>query len=627
MAPPDGSRKPRAGPRRRGEYPDVKNTPVQDTAENRPQDLVKRLEQLVGVKICAVTNMMTASWAVHGIHVLTRKFATQHPEVYKCLVEHVGIMDEKGELTIDFDGSGNVELVHFALHLLFDGPSVVGEKYGQGNWAFAPKNWRPILERIKANPYMNYKELFPEATHEYIVYGFPNEHKHVFGRYSDYQRTYRHSRNHTSGPKPTKHEMFAECEAAQFEDPEIHILQTGDQGFVIVSHLNPVFVILDYVFKMKYHIKNFACIPAEDLDFFEQEILPVVNMWFERAPATMEKEDEPQEVSGSSARAAASADVRRATPVTPVQPRLAATAPAELFGSRNLPPVPELSSDDPPEPAEVEAQKERDTFTDNDSTMPPSAFTRRMLDAEGSSEAGEPMSPIDDPPTPGSTDTRADTVSAIEDPSDRSPSPTSPTAPEPVAPLERLSTPRPSTVVRLDTSMGANDDVSDANGGSVKDIEEHSAVNEDTGTAAAVFAADDKASVSEQPPPGDPPKLRRSTRTKQKGRVAVTEQDDRRDPAKAPDKNNASAIASSSTAPTAPARRSRTGRASIKEAGDKRNRTDTADTDDEADDPHETNELPKKKAKMKGKSGANDDPGLSRKGRGAGRSSKKGKKG
>ncbi|KAL1744960.1 hypothetical protein HDZ31DRAFT_63601 [Schizophyllum fasciatum] len=640
MAPvpaPDGSAVPAGGPsdprghgRRRGRFGQVKGTPVQDTEDDRPSDLVTRLKSLVGVKICAITNMMTAPWGVHGIHLVTRRLLKLHPVINKCFVQNVGIVGDDGKLHINLDSTGNVELVHFGLHLWFDGQSVVGEAYGQGNWAFAPKHFREALAHIKANRGANYKELFPEGTHEYIMYGFPNDHKHVFGRYSDHKRTYSHSRNYTGGPKPSEAEVFAEFADAQYDDPTFHTIITGDQGFVIVSHLNPVFVIFDYTFKMKYHYDDparRAHLPAEDVEFYEKELWPVVQQWFEKPKTTRKKpmKEAARKRSLAQDKATMSAPDAPVAPATPVQPRLAASAPANLATS----PLTELSSDDPPQAADKESWEENAVFTDGGSTIPPSALARRMLDADGSSDAGGPSSPVSDRSTPCPTDIRADLLAAFDTLPVEPAFPASPSPPEPDATDEDPSTPRVSAPARSVRFAGVDDDLSDTDeGAAANDTEEQSSANEATGPVAATptiaITTDDKVSVSDQRPPGDPPKLRRSMRTK---RVATIEQDVVKPPAKVPDKNDAPAIASCSTAPSAPARSSRSGRAPVKEVGDKRTRTDTADTDDEADEPQETDELPKKKAKMKGKSHANDDLGPFRKGRGAGGSSKRGKKG
>ena len=129
-------------------------------------------------------------------------------------------------------------------------------------------------------------QLCPDGKYELIMYGFPNKHKHLFPRYSTYQRSYR--RTTPDGRKLTYEEIYQEYIEHQLDELEVErlILQTGDQGFVLVSHLNLVFVVFDYAMKMKYRLddptgERAVGIPREDIEYFVNVLWPAIRHWFE----------------------------------------------------------------------------------------------------------------------------------------------------------------------------------------------------------------------------------------------------------------------------------------------------------------------------------------------------------
>ncbi|KAL1678802.1 hypothetical protein EV122DRAFT_251699 [Schizophyllum commune] len=275
---------------RRSYHSSVEESPVKATAKERPPELPRKLLKIVGLRRCAVGCMIGPPWLVQGIHIVSRTLKNTHQDIYDRFRNCVGIFDEKtGEKVIDFDDVGNYEWAHFDLHHLFDGRSVQGRAYGGGEWAFCPKNLRAFVAYLKANPDADYKTLCPKGLYEFIVYGFPGAQEHLFGRYSEDQRTYAHLKKE-DGKEWTKDEILQWYMESQHRhgSVEARILQVGDQGFVIISHMNPVFVVFDYALKMKYRIIDrpneldlIEGIPKEDVDFFLNELWPVVKRWFE----------------------------------------------------------------------------------------------------------------------------------------------------------------------------------------------------------------------------------------------------------------------------------------------------------------------------------------------------------
>ncbi|KAL1743444.1 hypothetical protein HDZ31DRAFT_65053 [Schizophyllum fasciatum] len=366
-------------------YKPYKETPTQGTRPARPKFLRERLKNFIGLIICVITNKLTAPWEVHTMHVVARSLETQDEETFLCFCEHVGQVGADGKRRINLDHLGNTEFGHITVHSIFDGKPFNGSdesEYGSGDWAFAPADFAKEIEHIVANRGKNYRELYPmeDGPREFIMYGFPNKHQHVFGRYSDSVRTYErsltgfynessegeHAQSTNAGPtnpadnpnvpsisaqpsrSAAKEKLRASYEAQQLPQVQLRRLEVGDQGFRIVSHLNPVFVIFDYTIKMRWRISHGfeEDIPPNDLEFYWTKLWPAVKGWF--APAKKQagnaKGSDPHP-KDSSVVASQSEAVPRADPVTPVRGRPARSAPT-VFGisSSPLTDLTELSS-------------------------------------------------------------------------------------------------------------------------------------------------------------------------------------------------------------------------------------------------------------------------------------------
>ncbi|KAL1744948.1 hypothetical protein HDZ31DRAFT_63591 [Schizophyllum fasciatum] len=328
-----------------------KDSPSHGTRDRRPSQHIRdNLRNLVGLKICIISNKMTAPWEVHSMHVACRSLKETWPTAFKCLRNSVGEIGPNGKKDINLDHVGNVEFAHTWVHDIFDGPPFHSKEggYGKGDWAFAPADFEKNLQHIEANRGMDYKQLFPmsDGPHEYIMYGFPNEHQHVFGRYADSERTYAHSLNsghdydkdgsvttdgdgtndgsanehddETIEESPTWAAIHAAYKREQYAVVEKRTLIVGDQGFKIISHLNPVFVIFDYAAKMHYRLTSgyAESIPSEDAKYFWKRVWPVVQCWFE--PEDADKGDDLPATRSRTAKAGpAQSEVVIAQPVTP----------------------------------------------------------------------------------------------------------------------------------------------------------------------------------------------------------------------------------------------------------------------------------------------------------------------
>ncbi|KAL1727835.1 hypothetical protein EV714DRAFT_238544 [Schizophyllum commune] len=310
-------------------------SPVKATDEDRPPTLPRKLLKIVGLRRCAVGCMIGPPWLVQGIHIVTRTLWKSHEDIYKRFARHVGVKNPKtGEYEINLDDVGNYEWAHFALHHLFDGRSVQGRAYGGGAWAFFP-DLEDFLARLDAaGDNANYKTLYPKGLHAFGVYGFPCDEVHVYGRYSSDERTYAHSYNR-DGKKWTKASILEYYMERQHDHGpvETRILQVGDQGFIIISHMNPVFVVFDYALKMKYRILDnpelAEGIPLKDVNFFTKRLWPRVRGWFEdtEGPETDDAPEHPVNRANGRRRGVQSEGAAQVAPVVQPVPRQSRSAP------------------------------------------------------------------------------------------------------------------------------------------------------------------------------------------------------------------------------------------------------------------------------------------------------------
>ncbi|KAL1727820.1 hypothetical protein EV714DRAFT_216508 [Schizophyllum commune] len=369
-----GKGKPKAKGNKSRTIKDVKNTPPGKTSDTRNSNARQELESLIGLRICLITNMMTCPYLVHGIHIFERF----EKKVGRWTYDKESHTWAK---RVDLDSKGNYE---FDL----DG----------------------FVARVRANPDMDYKELCPDGKYELIMYGFPNKHKHLFPRYSTYQRSYR--RTTPDGRKLTYEEIYQEYIEHQLDELEVErlILQTGDQGFVLVSHLNLVFVVFDYAMKMKYRLDDptgeRASSEAEETDTQEganAEETGVQESVNAEEGSDIEElsddegeeawEDMPEDKaypSGTAVRRDAQSEgAGQSAPIVRPPPRLARSAPEEPLGkqdSRGL----DLSSDPPVDEDAIDEKMRKFLIQDNPAHSSTTIERRvRAASAYPSSDAGD----------------------------------------------------------------------------------------------------------------------------------------------------------------------------------------------------------------------------------------------
>ncbi|KAL1727815.1 hypothetical protein EV714DRAFT_238529 [Schizophyllum commune] len=343
------------------DYKQFEESPGHPTSKRRPGDIRQCLEELIGLKIGLVTNMITAPWALQAFHIVTRALKTEDPVAYECFRQAVGVKDENGEPQINFDYLGNVDFDYVPVHAAFDGPPFRAKDggYGKGDFGFFPPDIEDHLNHIEANRHLDFKQLYPmkSGPHTYGLYGFTNEHQHPIPRYSDCVRTYKHSLNEfddeedaampdnevdlnagvTAGTEAPaaqttlRAQVFQEYKRQQHKKVKTEILQIGHNTWVkVISHINPVFVIFDFSAKMRYRLKYHSeDIPEHDRQYFLKRIWPVVKPWFEPP----EVEAKPGAVPTFSRAVASTGGVAHSAPevtaalAVPARARLAKTAP------------------------------------------------------------------------------------------------------------------------------------------------------------------------------------------------------------------------------------------------------------------------------------------------------------
>ncbi|KAI4523626.1 hypothetical protein K525DRAFT_195943 [Schizophyllum commune Loenen D] len=385
-----GKGKPKAKGNKSRTIKDVKNTPPGKTSDTRNSNARQELESLIGLRICLITNMMTCPYLVHGIHIFERF----EKKVGRWTYDKESHTWAK---RVDLDSKGNYEF---------------GEPPHRGDWAFRPRDLDGFVARVRANPDMDYKELCPDGKYELIMYGFPNKHKHLFPRYSTYQRSYR--RTTPDGRKLTYEEIYQEYIEHQLDELEVErlILQTGDQGFVLVSHLNLVFVVFDYAMKMKYRLDDptgeRASSEAEETDAQEganaeetgvqesvnaEEGSDIEELFDDEGEEAWEDmpEDKAYPSGTTVRRDAQSEGAGQSAPIVRPPPRLARSAPEEPLGkqdSRGL----DLSSDPPVDEDAIDEKMRMFLIQDNPAHSSTTVERRvHAASAYPSSDAGDPV--------------------------------------------------------------------------------------------------------------------------------------------------------------------------------------------------------------------------------------------
>ncbi|KAL1660988.1 hypothetical protein GGF50DRAFT_118386 [Schizophyllum commune] len=326
------------------DYKEIKESPAHATTKNRIKNIRQRLENLIGLKVGAISNMVTAPWAMHAIHIVTRTLKKENELVHECFRKAVGVKDKDGVPQINLDGLGNVEYELVGVHVAVDGPPWASQKagYGKGDIAMLPKEIRKELKYIEKNRGKDYKKLYPmkDGPREFVFlnrddYKIPDDlSMPEEGTGVDDDACNNDDDDDDVPPENTlRGKMYREYMQAQEEFGKVqhHVVESGiNEWATFISHLNPVFVIFDYAYKMWYRIERdqTAGISAEDLAFFHNEVWPVVSPWFtDSSTDAASRITMPKKATKPNIVAAKSAPEVASKPAVPARARLAKTAP------------------------------------------------------------------------------------------------------------------------------------------------------------------------------------------------------------------------------------------------------------------------------------------------------------
>ncbi|KAL1703323.1 hypothetical protein EV121DRAFT_271168 [Schizophyllum commune] len=283
-------------------------TPRKQTPDERAPNLREKIFAVIGYATCLLTGMMHVEYILQAFHIVPRSLHNTHWEEYSCFRDAIGIVVD-GERVLNLNNSRNVDMASSGLHKFFDGPSVLKNKLGQGEFALPPEDLKREVEYVTApeNLGKSYEELYPDVAHRLVVYGFSNKHKFSWGRYPSPDRTYKH----LDPEKRTLLEDYVDSLLTKIDirglkeslkrkgvyigsfappptsdaDPTIHVLRAG-RNYTVVSHINPVFAIYDYLLKMKFRVYDkesdpsyIQDIPPEDVEYFRNVMWPKLQHW------------------------------------------------------------------------------------------------------------------------------------------------------------------------------------------------------------------------------------------------------------------------------------------------------------------------------------------------------------
>ncbi|TRM61344.1 hypothetical protein BD626DRAFT_570989 [Schizophyllum amplum] len=307
--------------------PLLHETPRIQTPKNRSPKMRAKVIAIIGQAVCLFTGMLAAVYTLHCIHFVPRSLHRTHPIIYECFRQSIGILNEEDKKVLNLDCSGNGDVAHMGVHIVYDGPGVK-KNIGQGDLALVPVDIEKDLVHIERHKGQDYRQLFPEKARTFYVYGLSNV-KHVIPRYAYRARTYD---SLTSKPRSVQEVRDEDCAGAEApeptsndpaaadsvkatdpsaeesaayeiperyteddvkdlpepdstdEDPISHVLRPGrNEDLAVVSHGNPVFILFDYALKMRYRCDDeqlVKAIPEADVRYFEGRLWPALRHWF-----------------------------------------------------------------------------------------------------------------------------------------------------------------------------------------------------------------------------------------------------------------------------------------------------------------------------------------------------------
>ncbi|KAL1761243.1 hypothetical protein FB107DRAFT_286237 [Schizophyllum commune] len=262
-------------------------TPKGPTPDKRDHHAKSKVVAVIGQLICLVTGWVTLSYFLQCVHIVPRTLHKTHKDWYHRLRKSVGIV-VNGERQLNLDNTGNQDIFHLNIHKIWDGPGVTSNiaqvfyTYGLYSMSAKPKH----LLGLYATEPRKYSHVVKDDRTLQVLRKEDCEDTEAFLSINvedDTQDSRQLGPEHLPQGAPTPEDTS--------NTPTTRILTVGVQeSIVLVSHLNPVFVIWDYALKMFYRCYMEPALaeelPQEDVRFFIEEIWPVVGHWFVDEPTS-----------------------------------------------------------------------------------------------------------------------------------------------------------------------------------------------------------------------------------------------------------------------------------------------------------------------------------------------------
>ncbi|KAL1716448.1 hypothetical protein EV715DRAFT_275033 [Schizophyllum commune] len=266
----------------------------------RPKTMKKKLDAIIGRKSCMFGGLQDPNH-IEFAHWLCRELESQEPDMFNRIENAIGslvkLSDGSFVRELHLDSPGNQESMTSSMHSLFDGRNGVGS----GSFCLVPIPLLPRLDRIRDNPHMDPRELFPEDTSLFYLHAFRGSKPIRFNHQGPPLRSYDHlpsavhDRNDPAlidaicrHPNHTDHADSPDDAVSYYTiDPD----KPDSEGlYVLRSHLEIVNVLAETATKLYYHWKTKG-LKGADKTLFDT-MWPIIGHWVDpdaKAPTPTSK--------------------------------------------------------------------------------------------------------------------------------------------------------------------------------------------------------------------------------------------------------------------------------------------------------------------------------------------------